>query len=117
MVYQFGLRLAERSKSGGPSLGRSPDAHKQRRLDNQDQIQACEEIKGRHNFWSRALCPALFFARRFRRSMPSDLIRGSIPIRAKKTSQKIARLCPTTSWPHPIRSNEVSRSPPNAARI
>src|SRR5665213_1173671 len=31
MVYQYGLRLAERSKSGGPSLGRSPGAHKQRR--------------------------------------------------------------------------------------
>jgi len=38
MVYQSGLRLAERLKLGGPSLGRSPDAHKQRRLDNQDQI-------------------------------------------------------------------------------
>jgi hypothetical protein len=34
MVYQFGLRLAERFKLGGPSLGRSPDAHKQRRLVN-----------------------------------------------------------------------------------
>jgi len=54
MVYQFKLRLAERFKLGGPSLGRSPDAHKQRRLDNQDQIYVFEEIKGRHNFWSRA---------------------------------------------------------------
>ena len=34
MVYTFGLRLAARLKSGGPSLGRSPDAHKQRRLVN-----------------------------------------------------------------------------------
>ena len=50
MVYQFGLRLAERLKLGGPSLGRSPDAHKQRRLDNQEQISLFEEIKGRHNF-------------------------------------------------------------------
>jgi hypothetical protein len=61
MVYQFKLRLAERLKLGGPSLGRSPDAHKQRRLDNQHQIQIFEEIKGRHNFWSRAKRPALFF--------------------------------------------------------
>ena len=60
MVYQFKLRLAERLKLGGPSLGRSPDAHKQRRLDNQDQIHIFEEIKGRHNFWSRALA-LLFF--------------------------------------------------------
>ena len=34
MVYQSNLRLAERLKLGGPSLGRSPDAHKQRRLVN-----------------------------------------------------------------------------------
>jgi hemoglobin-like flavoprotein len=61
MVYQFNLRLAERLKLGGPSLGRSPDAHKQRRLDNQNQIDIFEEIKGRHNFWSRAKRPALFF--------------------------------------------------------
>src|ERR1700755_1350582 len=40
MVYQCVLRLAERLKSGGPSLGRSPGAHKQRRPVNQDQIQA-----------------------------------------------------------------------------
>jgi len=42
MVYTFGLRLAARLKSGGPSLGRSPDAHKQRRLVNQDQTQFFE---------------------------------------------------------------------------
>lgn len=40
MVYQWRLRLAERLKSGGPSLGRSPGAHKQRRPVNQDQIQS-----------------------------------------------------------------------------
>jgi hypothetical protein len=39
MVYQCGLRLAARLKSGGPSLGRSLGAHKQRRPVNQDQIQ------------------------------------------------------------------------------
>jgi hypothetical protein len=31
MVYQYNLRLAARPKSGGPSLGRNPGAHKQRR--------------------------------------------------------------------------------------
>src|SRR5215475_762136 len=30
MVYEFGVRLAGRRKSGGPSLGRNPDAQKQR---------------------------------------------------------------------------------------
>src|SRR4051812_28267788 len=39
MVYECSLRLAARSTSGGPSLGRSPGAHKQRRPVNQDQIQ------------------------------------------------------------------------------
>ena len=34
MVYQSSLRLAERLKLGGPSLGRNPDAHKQRLLVN-----------------------------------------------------------------------------------
>jgi len=60
MVYECGLRLAERLKSGGPSLGRSPDAHKQRRLVNQDQTQFFE-VKGSTQFLSRASCPALFF--------------------------------------------------------
>ena len=30
MVYESGVRLAGRRKSGGPSLGRNPDAQKQR---------------------------------------------------------------------------------------
>jgi hemoglobin-like flavoprotein len=59
MVYECWLRLAVRLKSGGPSLGRSPDAHKQRRLVNQDQTQIFE-VKGSTQFLSRALCPALF---------------------------------------------------------
>jgi hemoglobin-like flavoprotein len=63
MVYECCLRLAERLKSGGPSLGRSPDAHKQRRLVNQDQTQIFE-VKGSTQFLSRALCPALFFRNR-----------------------------------------------------
>src|SRR3981081_1377029 len=59
MVYHSGLRLAARFKSGGPSLGRSPGAHKQRRPVNQDKIQSFGEIKGRHI--SRAgTRPALF---------------------------------------------------------
>ena len=45
MVYQCGLRLTARLKSGGPSLGRSPGAQKQRRPANQDQIQIFGEIR------------------------------------------------------------------------
>src|SRR5947208_6585727 len=59
MVYECWLRLTERLKSGGPSLGRSPDAHKQRRLVNQNQTQFFE-VKGSTQFSSRARCPALF---------------------------------------------------------
>jgi hypothetical protein len=39
MVYEYGLRQVARPTSGGPSLGRSPGAHKQRYPANQDQIQ------------------------------------------------------------------------------
>src|ERR1700694_5231064 len=39
MVYQCRVRPAARLKLDGPSLGRSPGAHKQRRPVNQDQIQ------------------------------------------------------------------------------
>ena len=60
MVYQFKLRLAERLKLGGPSLGRSPDAHKQRRLDNQDQIYICEEIRV-DTIFEQGLAPCSFF--------------------------------------------------------
>jgi hypothetical protein len=44
MVYEYWLRLVVRPKSGGPSLGRSPGAHKQRRPVNQNQIQIFGEI-------------------------------------------------------------------------
>jgi hypothetical protein len=76
MVYQYGLRLAARLKSGGPSLGRSPGAHKQRRPVNQDQIQIFGEI-GSTQFlraglpallffcFGQALWPAAFFSRCF----------------------------------------------------
>jgi hypothetical protein len=44
IVYQYWFRLVVRLKSGGPSLGRSPGAHKQRRPANQNQIQIFGEI-------------------------------------------------------------------------
>jgi hypothetical protein len=59
MVYQYRLRLAARPKSGGPSLGRSPDAHKQRRPVNQDQIQLCGEI-GSTQFLEQGFAPCSF---------------------------------------------------------
>jgi hypothetical protein len=60
MVYQCYLRLTARLKSGGPSLGRSPDAHKQRRPVNQDQIQICGEI-GSTQFLEQGFPPCSFF--------------------------------------------------------
>jgi hypothetical protein len=48
MVYEYGLRPVARP-SGGPSLGRSPGAHKQRYPANQDQIQIFGE-KGSTQF-------------------------------------------------------------------
>ena len=60
MVYQCGLRLAERFKSGGPSLGRSPGAHKQRRPVNQKQIQIFGEI-GSTQFLEQGFVPCSFF--------------------------------------------------------
>ena len=60
VVYELGLRLAERLKSGGPSLGRSPGAHKQRRPVNQDQIQFFGEI-GSTQFLEQGLPPCSFF--------------------------------------------------------
>jgi hemoglobin-like flavoprotein len=61
MVYEFRFRLAARLKSGGPSLGRSPDAHKQRRPVNQDQIQIFGEI-GSTQFLEQGLTALLFFS-------------------------------------------------------
>jgi hypothetical protein len=60
MVYQCGLRLAARLKSGGPSLGRSPGAHKQRQPVNQDQIQIFGEI-GSTQFLEQGFAPCSFF--------------------------------------------------------
>src|ERR1700674_4691917 len=47
-------------KSGGPSLGRSPGAHKQRRPVNQDQIQIFGEI-GSTQFSEQGFSPCSFF--------------------------------------------------------
>jgi hypothetical protein len=66
MVYQYALRLAARLKSGGPSLGRSPGAHKQRRPANQDQIQFCGEI-GSTQFLEQGFSPCSFFREAFHR--------------------------------------------------
>src|ERR1700735_4061753 len=60
IVYQCWLRLVERLKSGGPSLGRSPGAHKQRRPANQNQIQIFGEI-GATQLLEQGSCLALFF--------------------------------------------------------
>jgi len=64
MVYQFDLRLAERLKLGGPSLGRSPDAHKQRRLDNKIKSNFSRKIRV-DTIFERGQGPALFFCRAF----------------------------------------------------
>ena len=60
MVYQYEFRLAERFKSGGPSLGRSPDAHKQRRPVNQEQIQIFGENRV-DTIFEQGLPPCSFF--------------------------------------------------------
>ena len=61
MVYHCALRLAGRLQSGGPSLGRSPGAHKQRQPVNQDQIQIFGEI-GSTQFLEQGLPPCSFFS-------------------------------------------------------
>jgi hypothetical protein len=66
MVYQWRLRLAARLKSGGPSLGRSSGAHKQRQPVNQDQIQIFGEI-GSTQFLEQGFPPCSFFSRCFER--------------------------------------------------
>ena len=50
----------QRHKSGGPSLGRNPGAHKQRRPVNQDQIHICGEI-GSTQFSEQGFAPCSFF--------------------------------------------------------
>jgi hypothetical protein len=64
MVYQCRLRPAARLKLDGPSLGRSPGAHKQRRPVNQDQIQI---FRGNRvdTIFGAGLAALLFFLWRF----------------------------------------------------
>src|SRR5882672_829446 len=85
MVYQFGLRLAERFKSGGPSLGRSPDAHKQRHPVNQDQIQI---FRGNRvdTIFGAGLIALLFFCVAF----SSEVGTGSREENASKKNQAAA---------------------------
>src|SRR5258707_15522883 len=80
MVYQCGLRLAARSKSGGPSLGRSPT--------RTSSVTPSIKIKskfsgkqGRHNFLSGATA-LLFFSRHFQnpRIGPADMPASPNPI-------------------------------------
>src|SRR5260370_29884725 len=97
MVYQFGLRLAARLKSGGPSLGRSPGAHKQRQPVNQDQIQIFGEI-GSTQFLEQGFPPCSFF-------------RDGLKERSR------TQFTPQPpSWRRPIRSSTVLNWPPRLAR-
>src|SRR3977135_1290672 len=59
-------QAGRKAKSGGPSLGRSPGAHKQRRPVNQHQIKFFGEI-GSTQFLEQGLSPSLFFSRFFSR--------------------------------------------------
>ena len=60
MVYQSGPGPDREVLSGGPSLGRNPDALKQRRPVNQEQIEFSGEI-GSTQLLEQGLGPALFF--------------------------------------------------------
>src|ERR1700736_2545133 len=106
MVYQCGLRLAERFKSGGPSLGRSPGAHKQRRPANQDQIQIFGKI-GSTQFLEQGESPAFFFVGAA--GFPFETLVAGILARLSLTTQR-------TRWRRLIRSITVSNWPPNVAR-
>ena len=60
MVYQGDPGPGREVGSGGPSLGRSPDAHKQRRPVNQEQIELSGET-GSTQLLEQGFGPALFF--------------------------------------------------------
>jgi hemoglobin-like flavoprotein len=87
MVYQCGLRLAERLKSGGPSLGRNPGAHKQRRPVNQDQIESFGEI-GSTQFSEQGFAPCSFFSKQAnttqRMTSPANPIHRSFELAAER---------------------------------
>src|SRR4030088_780631 len=98
MVYQCRLRLAARPKSGGPSLGRSPGAHKQRQPVNQDQIQTFGEI-GSTQFLERGLSPCSFF-------VLAQILRGSSFSRSYWASLiSSSRKARVLSEPHTMRSS------------
>ena len=71
MVYQFKLRLAERFKLGGPSLGRSPDAHKQRRLVNKIKSNFSRKLRV-DTIFEQGLMPCSFFSRCFFKTIASS---------------------------------------------
>jgi hemoglobin-like flavoprotein len=68
MVYQSDPEPGRKAGFGGPSLGRNPDAQKQRRPVNQEQIEFSGEI-GSTQLLEQGFGPALFFRQRARRSM------------------------------------------------
>jgi hemoglobin-like flavoprotein len=68
MVYQSDPEPGRKVGFGGPSLGRSPDAQKQRRPVNQEQIEFSGET-GSTQLLEQGFGPALFFRQRARRSM------------------------------------------------
>ncbi len=84
MVYECGLRLAERSKSGGPSLGRSPDAHKQRRPVNQKSNPNFRENRVDTIFGAGLNGPALFYCIAF----SSEVDTGSREENASKKNHR-----------------------------
>src|SRR3954471_22242436 len=68
MVYQGDPGLSRKAGSSGPSLGRNPDAHKQRHPVNQEQIEFSGET-GSTQLLEQGFGPALFFPQRASRSM------------------------------------------------
>ena len=60
MVYQSDPEPGRKVGFGGPSLGRNPDAQKQRRPVNQEQIEFSGEI-GSTQLLEQGFGPALFF--------------------------------------------------------
>jgi hemoglobin-like flavoprotein len=68
MVYQSDPEPGRKVEFSGPSLGRNPDAQKQRRPVNQEQIEFSGEI-GSTQLLEQGFGPALFFRQRTRRSM------------------------------------------------
>src|SRR5882724_9234181 len=80
MVYECEFRLTARSKSGGPSLGRSPDAH-QAASSRQSKSNLYFGKIGSTQFLEQGTRPALFLfeSLRFRQaSFPLEEIRSDV---------------------------------------